>query len=111
MFWKREWTLEWQTEHCLDRFGAKPLRDGRWLAHTMGLDQLFARQAGGYSRVIFSNGLQVCVYRDDGIVHGNTYKERNRERQRDRGRERYTRTRIHTHSLSYYTHMPIHLLE
>jgi hypothetical protein len=58
MFWPREWTLEWQTAHCQARYTAKPLRAGRWLAHSMGLDALRAGEAGGFSRVIFSNGRQ-----------------------------------------------------
>jgi hypothetical protein len=58
MFWPRPWTLPWQTQHCLARFGARPLHRGRWLAHTMGLDALRRGQPAGYSRVIWSNGLQ-----------------------------------------------------
>mmetsp|Transcript_10428 Transcript_10428/g.26773 ORF Transcript_10428/g.26773 Transcript_10428/m.26773 type:complete len:471 (-) Transcript_10428:34-1446(-) len=58
MFWPREWTLKWQTDHCMSRFNAKPLRNGKWLAHTMGLDSLFAKQPAGFSRVIWSNGMQ-----------------------------------------------------
>ena len=45
MFWPRQWTLGWQTQHCTTRFQAKPLRKGRWLAHTMGLDALRAAPA------------------------------------------------------------------
>jgi lysosomal Pro-X carboxypeptidase len=58
MFWPRNWTLSWQTQHCQARFNARPLHKGRWLAHTMGLDALRAGSPAGYSRVIWSNGLQ-----------------------------------------------------
>lgn len=50
--------FRWQTAHCEERFNARPLREGTWLAHTMGLYELKAGFPGGYSRVIFSNGLQ-----------------------------------------------------
>lgn len=58
MFWPRPWQLSWQTSHCLQRFGAKPLRRGRWLAHSFGLDGLRAGRPSGFSRIIFSNGMQ-----------------------------------------------------
>jgi hypothetical protein len=58
MFWPRNFTLSWATDHCQQRFAASPLRRGRHTAFTMGLDALRAGIAGGYSRVIFSNGDQ-----------------------------------------------------
>ena len=40
MFWPRNFTSQWITQHCLKRFNATPLDGGRHLAKTMSLDAL-----------------------------------------------------------------------
>jgi hypothetical protein len=50
MFYPREWTLEWVTEHCQSRFGVDPTPTH--LVDKFGFDDL-----SNSSRIIFTNGL------------------------------------------------------
>ncbi|CAB9501148.1 Lysosomal Pro-X carboxypeptidase [Seminavis robusta] len=52
MFPYRKWTLEWLTEHCLDRFDVVP--DPLKLVHEFKFDDLVGQ---GASRILFTNGM------------------------------------------------------
>ena len=52
MFPYREWTLEWLTEHCLDRFDVTP--DPYKLVKEYHFDDLVGQ---GATKILFTNGL------------------------------------------------------
>lgn len=52
MFPYRKWTVEWLTQHCLDRFDVVP--DPYKLVHEFKFNDLVGQ---GASRILFTNGL------------------------------------------------------
>jgi Serine carboxypeptidase S28 len=53
----RDWSLDWLTRHCQDRFGAKVVPRPHALVDAWHFDPEHLVKIGGASRIIFTNGL------------------------------------------------------